>query len=120
MAPMTKAAAKAAFQRRLILRLPSIPSVRPSRSIAAAGVTRAVVAPEAMTASLQGRARLPIWVRTATPVTKARAFQFAEFGEAGAANSGGSRAGTHLHFRAMLREAQDYAAGRDAFDDESA
>jgi imidazolonepropionase-like amidohydrolase len=51
-------------------------------------------------------------------VTKARVFQFAEFGETGAANSGGSRAGNHLHFRAMLREAQDYAANRNAFDDE--
>ena len=35
-----------------------------------------------------------------------------------AVDSGGSRASNHLHFRAMLREAQDYAAGRGTFDDD--
>jgi imidazolonepropionase-like amidohydrolase len=51
-------------------------------------------------------------------VTKARVFQFVELGENGAAAAGGSRSSSHLLFRAMLREAQDYATGRNAFDDE--
>ena len=53
-----------------------------------------------------------------SPITKARAFQFAEFGESGAGLTGGSRAGTFATFRAMLREAQEFAANKAGFDDE--
>jgi imidazolonepropionase-like amidohydrolase len=84
----------------------------------AAGVTRAVVAPEAADNIFAGQGAIADLGADGNPVTKARAFQFAEFGEDGAASAGGSRAGTHLHFRAMLREAQDYAAGRGTFDDD--
>ena len=83
-----------------------------------AGVTRAVVAPEAADSIFAGQGAIADLGADSNAVTKARAFQFVEFGEAGAANSGGSRAGNHLHFRAMLREAQDYAAGRGTFDDD--
>ncbi len=98
------------------------PAIDPFRSPFAvnrsAGVTRAVVAPEAADSIFAGQGAIADLGADSDAVTKARAFQFAEFGEDGAANAGGSRAGTHLHFRAMLREAQDYAAGRGTFDDE--
>lgn len=98
------------------------PAIDPFRSPFAvsrsAGVTRAVVAPEAGGNIFAGQGAIADLGADSDPVTKARAFQFAEFGEEGAASAGGSRAGTHLHFRAMLREAQDYAAGRGTFDDE--
>lgn len=98
------------------------PAIDPFRSPFAvnrsSGVTRAVVAPEAADKIFAGQGAIADLGTDSNPVTKARAFQFAEFGEEGAASAGGSRAGTHLHFRAMLREAQDYAAGRGTFDDD--
>ena len=98
------------------------PAIDPFRSPfavnRAAGVTRAVVAPEAADNIFAGQGAIADLGADGNPVTKAHAFQFAEFGEDGAASAGGSRAGTHLHFRAMLREAQDYAAGRGTFDDD--
>ena len=98
------------------------PAIDPFRSPIAvnrtAGVTRAVVAPEGGPSIFAGQGAIADLGADADPVTRARAFQFAEFGEEGAEVSGGSRAGTHLHFRAMLREAQDHAAGSDAFDDD--
>jgi len=98
------------------------PAIDPFRSPFAvnrsAGVTRAVVAPEAGDNIFAGQGAIADLGADSDAVAKPRAFQFAEFGEDGAANAGGSRAGTHLHFRAMLREAQDYAAGRDNFDDD--
>lgn len=97
------------------------PAIDPFRSPFAvnrsAGVTRAVVAPEPSGSIFAGQGAIADLGADSDSVTKARAFQFAIFGEDGAANAGGSRAGTHLHFRAMLREAQEYAAGRDTFDD---
>jgi len=98
---------------------PAIDPFRSSFAInRAAGVTRAVVAPEAADNIFAGQGAIADLGVDSNPVTKSRAFQFAEFGEEGAASAGGSRAGTHLHFRAMLREAQDYAAGRGTFDDD--
>lgn len=98
------------------------PAIDPFRSPFAvnrsAGVTRAVVAPETENNIFGGQGAIADLGADSDAVTKARAFQFVEFGEAGASNSGGSRAGNHLHFRAMLREAQDYAANRNTFDDE--
>ncbi len=84
----------------------------------AAGVTRAVVAPDAGDNMFAGQGAIADLGADASPLTKARAFQFAEFGEAGAGLTGGSRAGTFATFRAMLREAQEYASGRNTFDDE--
>jgi imidazolonepropionase-like amidohydrolase len=98
------------------------PAIDPFRSPFAvnrsAGVTRAVVAPDAANSIFAGMGAIADLGADSDAVTKARAFQFAEFGEEGASKSGGSRAGNHLHFRAMLREAQDYAAGRGTFDDD--
>ena len=84
----------------------------------AAGVTRAVVAPDAGSNMFAGQGAVVDLGADASPVTKARAFQFVEFGEAGAELTGGSRAGTFATFRAMLREAQEYAANKASFDDE--
>ncbi len=84
----------------------------------AAGVTRAVVAPEAGRNMFAGQGAIADLGADSEAVTKAKAFQFVEFGDTGASNAGGSRSGSHLTFRAMLREAQDFAAGRDGFDDD--
>ncbi len=98
------------------------PAIDPFRSPIAvnrsAGVTRAVVAPDGGGSIFAGQGAIADLGADTEPVTKARAFQFAQFGEAGAAAAGGSRSGNYLHFRAMLREAQDHAAGGDAFDDD--
>jgi imidazolonepropionase-like amidohydrolase len=98
------------------------PAIDPFRSPIAvnrsAGVTRAVVAPDAASSIFAGQGAIADLGADNNPVTKAKAFQFAVFGESGASNSGGSRAGNHLHFRAMLREAQAHAAGNDSFDDD--
>ncbi len=83
-----------------------------------AGVTRAVVAPDAGDNMFAGQGAIADLGVDASPITKPRAFQFAEFGEAGAGLTGGSRAGTFATFRAMLREAQEYSANNSNFDDE--
>lgn len=98
------------------------PAIDPFRSPIAvnrsAGVTRAVVAPEAAGNIFAGQGAVMDLGSDSDAVTKARVFQFVELGENGAAAAGGSRSSSHLLFRAMLREAQDYAAGRNAYDDE--
>ena len=98
------------------------PAIDPFRSPIAvnrsAGVTRAVVAPEPAESIFAGQGAIADLGADSDPVSKSKAFQFVAFGEAGADNSGGSRAGNHLHFRAMLREAQAHAAGNDSFDDD--
>ncbi len=98
------------------------PAIDPFRSPfavnRAAGVTRAVVAPEAGSNMFAGQGAIVDLGNDSDAVTKARAFQFVEFGEEGARQSGGSRSASHATFRAMLREAQDYAAGRGTFDDQ--
>jgi imidazolonepropionase-like amidohydrolase len=98
------------------------PAIDPFRSPIAvnrsAGVTRAVVAPEGGSGIFAGQGAIADLGADSEPVNKPRAFQFAQFGESGAAASGGSRASNHLHFRAMLREAQEHAASSDAFDDD--
>lgn len=98
------------------------PAIDPYRSSIAvnrsAGVTRAVVVPGAAGSIFAGQGAIADLGVDANPVSKARAFQFVVFGEDGAEKSGGSRAGTHLHFRAMLREAQAHSGGNDAFDND--
>src|SRR3546814_8060716 len=49
-------------------------------------------------------------------VTRANAFQFVEFGEAGAARAGGSRAAAHVQLRNALYEARDYARSPEAYE----
>lgn len=97
------------------------PAIDPFRSPIAvnrsAGVTRAVVAPETAGNIFAGQGAIMDLGADSDALTKARAFQFVELGENGAASAGGSRSSAHLLFRAMFREAQDFATGRDAFDD---
>jgi imidazolonepropionase-like amidohydrolase len=98
------------------------PAIDPFRSPVAvnraAGVTRAVVAPEADSKIFGGQGAIADLGADSEPITKARAFQFVEFGEDGAGLAGGSRTGLYAAFRAYLREAQAHASGNDAFDDD--
>jgi imidazolonepropionase-like amidohydrolase len=98
------------------------PSIDPFRSSIAvnrsAGVTRAVVAPESDSKIFGGQGAIADLGADSDPVTKARAFQFVEFGESGAGLVGGSRSSLHTAFRAYFREAQDHASGRNAYDDD--
>ncbi|HLL58458.1 MAG TPA: amidohydrolase family protein [Allosphingosinicella sp.] len=80
----------------------------------AAGVTRAVVAPGTGKSIFAGQGAVIDLGADMQPITRARAFQFVEFGEAGAGGAGGSRAATFVLFRNALREARDisrYAPG---------
>ncbi|WP_022671992.1 amidohydrolase family protein [Novosphingopyxis baekryungensis] len=74
----------------------------------AAGVTRAVVSPDAATSIFAGQGALVDLGEDFDAVTIPRAFQFAEMGERGAREAGGSRAAAHTLFRNALREARDF------------
>lgn len=78
----------------------------------AAGVTRAVVSPDASNAIFAGQGAVIDTGADPNPVAKARAFQFVEFGEGGARRAGGSRPALVAVFRNALAEARDYQAGR--------
>jgi imidazolonepropionase-like amidohydrolase len=78
----------------------------------AAGVTRAIVSPDASNAIFGGQGAIIDTGADADPVTKARAFQFVEFGEAGAFRAGGSRPALFATFRNALAETRDYQVGR--------
>jgi imidazolonepropionase-like amidohydrolase len=73
----------------------------------AAGVTRAVVAPATARSIFAGQGAVIDLGADMQPITRARAFQFVEFGETGAGEAGGSRAATFVLFRNALREARD-------------
>jgi imidazolonepropionase-like amidohydrolase len=73
----------------------------------AAGVTRAVVAPATARSIFAGQGAVIDLGADMQPITRARAFQFVEFGETGASEAGGSRAATFVLFRNALREARD-------------
>jgi imidazolonepropionase-like amidohydrolase len=98
------------------------PAIDPFRTAIAvnraAGVTRAVVAPEAGSNMFAGQGAIVDLGNDDKAITKPRAFQFVEFGEDGARLAGGSRSASHIAFRAMLREAQDYGLNKGNFDDE--
>jgi imidazolonepropionase-like amidohydrolase len=78
----------------------------------AAGVTRAIVSPDASNAIFGGQGAVIDMGADSQAVTRARLFQFVEFGEGGADRAGGSRPALHAAFRNALAEARDYAAGR--------
>lgn len=78
----------------------------------AAGVTRAVISPDTGNAIFGGQGVIIDTGADPSPVTRARAFQFVEFGEAGARRAGGSRPALIAAFRNALAEARDYQAGR--------
>jgi len=82
----------------------------------AAGVTRAVVAPDTAKSIFAGYGALVDLGDDYDPITQARAFQFVELGEAGSADAGGSRAAAHTLFRALLAEAKRYQRSPDTFE----
>jgi imidazolonepropionase-like amidohydrolase len=71
------------------------------------GVTRAVVAPGAAKSIFAGQGAIIDLGADMQPITRARAFQFVEMGEAGSNEAGGSRAATFVLFRNALREARE-------------
>jgi len=77
----------------------------------AGGVTRAVVAPATAKSIFAGQGSIIDMGADMEPITRARAFQFVEFGEDGAREAGGSRAAAHALFRNALREARDLGRG---------
>ena len=85
----------------------------------AAGVTRAIVVPSAAGSLFAGQGAVIDTGTDASPVMRARAFQFAEFGDTGARISGGSRPAAFAGFRNALVEAQDFARDRAAYDGRS-
>lgn len=95
---------------------PHVPAIAVSR---AAGVTRAIVAPEVGQSMFAGEGAVIDTGTDTEAVMKARAFQFVEFGEAGAREAGGSRVAAHTFFRNALEEARDYARNPVAYDGRS-
>ena len=87
------------------------PAINPRASAVAisrsAGFTRALVAPETAKSIFAGQGAVIDLGNDMAPITRARAFQFVEFGEAGAQEAGGSRPAAHALFRNALREARD-------------
>ncbi len=77
----------------------------------AAGVTRAVVSPETGDAIFAGLGAIIDTGGDVSPITKAKAFQFVEFGETGARRAGGARTALFVNFRTALAEASDAARG---------
>jgi len=88
-----------------------VPAINPqASSIAvsrAAGVTRAVVSPSTGRSIFAGQGAVIDLGGDMEPITRPRAFQYIELGEAGAAGAGGSRAASHVLLRNALREARD-------------
>ena len=82
----------------------------------ARGVTRAIVAPDAAGNLFAGQGAVIDTGADADAITRARAFQFAELGEAGARISGGSRPAAFAGFRNALAEARDFARNPAGYD----
>ena len=87
------------------------PAINPLSSTIAVnradGVTRAIVAPNAARNIFAGQGAVIDTGADMSPITRARRFQFVEFGETGADKAGGSRASAHVLFRNALREAAE-------------
>ena len=87
------------------------PAVNPASSTIAVnradGVTRAVVAPNAAKSIFAGQGAVIDLGADMEPITRARLFQFVEFGETGANTAGGSRASAFVLFRNALKEASE-------------
>lgn len=77
----------------------------------AAGVTRAIVSPDAGNAIFAGQGAVIDTGSDLNPITKAKAFQFVEFGETGARLAGGSRPALIAAFKTALGEASEAAKG---------
>ena len=87
---------------------PSVAAIAINR---AAGITRAIVSPSAGEAIFGGQGAVIDTGNDVSPITKAKAFQFVEFGEAGARRAGGARTALFVNFRTALAEASDAARG---------
>jgi imidazolonepropionase-like amidohydrolase len=87
------------------------PAVNPAYSTIAInradGITRAVVAPNVAKSIFAGQGAVIDLGVDMEPITRARLFQFVEFGETGAETAGGSRASAFVLFRNALREAAE-------------
>jgi imidazolonepropionase-like amidohydrolase len=85
------------------------PAINPQASAIAinraAGVTRAIVSPEARGSIFAGQGAVIDLGADMEPITRRRAFQFVELGEAGGDLAGGSRVSAHALLRNALREA---------------
>jgi imidazolonepropionase-like amidohydrolase len=88
------------------------PRAQPIAINRAGGVTRAIVAPGTSRSIFAGQGAVIDLGADMDAITRARAFQFVEFGETGTRNAGGSRAAAHVFFRNALREARDLAGPR--------
>lgn len=77
----------------------------------AAGITRAIVSPDHGDAIFGGQGAVIDTGNDTTPITKAKAFQFVEFGETGARLAGGARTALQVNFRTALAEAGDASRG---------
>jgi len=90
-----------------------VPAVNPKTSAItlnrAEGITRAVVAPQARGSIFGGQGAIIDLGSDMDAVTKARAFQFMEYGETGAARAGGSRPAAYAMLKNILFEVRDYA-----------
>lgn len=75
------------------------------------GVTRALVFPGESGGLFHGQGAVVDLGDDIDMVTRARAFQYVSFGEAGAEHAGGSRAATFLLFREQLLAARSYVRG---------
>lgn len=83
----------------------------------AEGVTRALVAPDTANSIFAGQGAIIDLGADASPISHARAFQFIEYGEAGAGNAGGSRPAALAILRNALFEAREYARNPSSFID---
>jgi imidazolonepropionase-like amidohydrolase len=98
------------------------PAVNPKSSPLAInrleGVTRAVVAPDNSNGSIfAGQGAIIDLALDMDAVTRPRAFQFMEFGEAGARSAGGSRPAAYAMLRNALFEVRDYIRSPAGFAD---
>lgn len=85
----------------------------------AGGITRAIVAPETANEIFAGQGAVIDTGSDMNAVMVPRAFQFAEMGDAGANEAGGSRPAAYLEFRTKLRDAERYARNPAAYDGDS-
>lgn len=84
----------------------------------AEGITRAIVAPDAGGSIWAGMGAVIDLGADPVPVSTPRAFQFMEYGETGAHNSGGSRPAALAAFKEALYQARDYARRGGAYPDQ--
>ncbi len=95
---------------------PRVPAIAVSR---AAGVTRAIVAPETSNAIFAGQGAIIDTADKTNIVDRPRAFQFVEFGENGARRAGGSRPAAQAWFRNALDQARAFARNPASYDGNS-